>query len=82
MKEKVCLGAPWPWQADKLTGRVVVVAAVLVVGKRENESICSDTVISQDCGSCKEHFYSTRNQNEEACRRHKCLCVKKTPTAL
>lgn len=45
--------------ADKLMDRVEV-AALLVVGKRENESVCSDTVIAQDC--------SPRNQNEEACR--------------
>lgn len=56
-------------------GRVVVAAALLVVGKRENESIGSDAVVSQGCSSCKEYFYSPRCQNEEACRRHRCLCI-------
>lgn len=75
VKEKVCFGALWSWQTDKLTGRVVV-AALLVGGKREKENICSDIVISLDCGSCKEYFYSPRNQNEGSFRRHKCLCIK------
>lgn len=59
--------------ADRQTHWQGCSSSSLVVGKRESESICSDTVIFQDRSSCKEYFYSPRNQNEEACRRHKCL---------
>lgn len=44
MKERVCLEALWPWQPDRLTGRVVV-SAPLVASKREDESGGDETVI-------------------------------------
>lgn len=59
-------------QTDRLSGRAVI-AALSAAGKREEERFVVTEEPPKTAGA--EHLHSSENWNE-ACRRHRCLCVK------